>query len=138
MRTYHVNYNDYTATHPYTTSDDIAKVREWLMDHEFYPACAKNTPEEVLVDKAGWILRQMIYIHNDLGVSISTNHEIWMIAEFLFNKRGFWNVVRAKSYGYGSRPLASFLGNKIYDWCKYHPELSEIDRRTILLMLEER
>lgn len=117
-------------------SNNISHFREMLLD-EYFPKFT-NFPAEKIVEKAGEVLHEMVYLHNKLSLEANPNFEIWEIAKWLSKKRYlYYSFVSDKSgYGTAYKPLASYLGTAIYDWCKSH-SMDATTRNTLLKLFDD-
>lgn len=111
----------YTAT-PY----NISQLREMLLD-EYFPKFI-DLPVEKIVEKSGEVLHEMLYLHSLLSLEVNPNFEIWEMAKWLSANRylNYSFVSRNSGYNTAFKPLASYLGNGIYEWCRTHT----IDNKT--------
>lgn len=120
----------YTAT-----PHNVSMFREMLLD-EYFPRFT-DFPADKIVEKAGEVFHEMVYLHSLLSLKVNPNFEIWEIAKWLSNKRYlYYSFVFNKSEcGVAYRPLASYLGTAIYNWCKTR-SMDETTRKTILRLFE--
>lgn len=122
---------NYTLSH-----NNISLFREMLLD-EYFPKFA-DFPSEKIVEKAGEVLHEMVYLHSLLGIEANPNFEIWEIAKWL-SKNRYLNYTFVSSnceYGAAYKPLASYLGNGIYEWCKSH-SIDNKTRQTLMRLFDE-
>lgn len=121
----------YTAT-PY----NISQFREMLLD-DYFPKFV-DFPSEKITEKAGEVLHEMVYLHSLLKLEVNPNFEIWEIAKWLSVNRYLNYSFVSGNCGCGTtyKPLASFLGSAIYEWCKTH-SVDETTRQTLMKIFDE-
>lgn len=115
---------------------NISLFREMLLD-EYFPKFA-NLPAEKIVEKAGEALHEMVFLHSKLSLEANPNFEIWEIAKWLSSNRYlYYSIVSDKSRcGAEYKPLASYLGTAIYEWCKMY-SMDKTTRQTLMKIFDE-
>lgn len=121
----------YKAT-PY----NISQIREMLLD-EYFPRFV-DLPSEKIVEKAGEVMHEMVYLHSVLSLDVNPNFEIWEIAKWLSANRylNYTFVSRNSGCGAAYKPLAAYLGTGIYDWCRTH-SIDDTTRQTLMKLFDE-
>lgn len=126
---------DNILTHYTASPYNISQFREMLLD-EYFPRFVDFPPEKI-VEKAGEVLHEMVYLHSLLSLNANPNFEIWEMAKWLSCNRylSYTFVSSHSGCGVAYKPLASFLGSAIYEWCKMH-SLDETTKQTLMRLFE--
>lgn len=115
---------------------NISLFREMLLD-EYFPKFA-NFPADKIVEKTGEVLHEMFYLHSLMSLEVNPNFEIWEIAKWLSSNRYLNYSFVSDKCGYGTayKPLASYLGTAVYDWCKAHA-MDDRTKETLMKLFDE-
>ena len=105
---------------PHTSDRDVASIREQVLS-EYFPPFG-DLEQSIIVKKAGEVVKEMIWLHALIKTNFNTDHEIWMIAKWLYEHRQikytFVNRLCSNNQVEKFDQLAAFLGTDIYKWCK--------------------
>lgn len=118
------------------TQSNISQFREMLLD-EYFPKFS-DFPSEKIVEKAGEVLHEMVYLHSLLYLKVNPNFEIWEMAKWLSGNRylNYTFVSRNCGCGEAYSYLASFLGTSIYEWCRNH-SIDDKTKQTLMNLFDK-